>query len=277
MIFIAIRQLLARRRQTILTLLGVAFGTMGFIVISGMMLGQREYLLDQLVNADAHVKISAKSDVIRATTFDGILNQADENFIWRIPPSGRKGNEQITSPTRWQKLLKNDPDVTAISPQLTARAIYQRGNMRESGKLVGIIPAAHTKVSNIARYVTQGSLADLTEGGNKVIIGEGLRAYLGCRLSENIFISNGGAPQPFKVVGVFANRQQGAGRRAGLCLPRPLTQRFNGTPGQRQRYRHPHYRSSIAAARKSGFDLMRTGEIKAQSWQEASASFSEHL
>lgn len=270
MIFIALRQLFARPRQTVLTLLGVAFGTMGYIVISGMMLGQREYLLDQLVNADAHVKISAKSDVIRATTFDGVFNHNGENFIWRISPSGRKGHEQITSPTRWQKLLRADKDVTAVSPQLTARAIYQRGNMRESGKLVGIIPAQHAKVSNIARYVIQGSLTDLSEGGNKIIIGEGLRAYLGCRLSENIFISNGGAPQPFKVVGVFAtgNKAQDDAQAFAYLA---TVQRFNNTPGQVSDIGIRI--TDLDTAREKAADLMRTGEIKAQSWQEASASF----
>lgn len=270
MIFIALRQLFARPRQTVLTLLGVAFGTMGYIVISGMMLGQREYLLDQLVNADAHVKISAKSDVIRPTTFDGVLNHKGENFIWRISPSGRKGQEQITSPTRWQKLLRADKDVTAVSPQLTARAIYQRGNMRESGRLVGIIPSQHTKVSNIARYIIQGALTDLSEGGNKIIIGEGLRSYLGCRLSENIFISNGGAPLPFKVVGVFqtGNKAQDDAQAFAYLT---TVQRFNNTPGQVSDIGIRI--TDLDAAREKAADLMRTGEIKAQSWQEASASF----
>lgn len=46
MFFLAIRYLLARRRQTLLTLLGIFFGTAAYVTISGFMLGFREYLID---------------------------------------------------------------------------------------------------------------------------------------------------------------------------------------------------------------------------------------
>jgi lipoprotein-releasing system permease protein len=270
MIFIALRQLFARKRQTILTLLGVAFGTMGYIVISGMMLGQREYLLDQLVNADAHVKISARSQVIRSNSFDSILTEKDEHFTWLIPPSGRKGSLQIMSPARWQKMLKQDPAVTAVSPQLTAQAIFQRGSIRESGKIIGIIPSQQLKVSNLARFMIEGKLTDLTEGGNKVVIGEGLRSYLGCRVSENIFISNGGQAQPFKVVGIFQTGNKAQDDAIGYAYIATV-QRFNNTPGQVSDIGISL--TDVDAAPAKAAELQRGGDVKAQSWQEASAGF----
>ncbi|HNL66896.1 MAG TPA: ABC transporter permease, partial [Leptospiraceae bacterium] len=54
MISIALRQMMARKRQTALTLLGIVFGSTAYIVMSGILLGFREYLVDQLINNDAH-------------------------------------------------------------------------------------------------------------------------------------------------------------------------------------------------------------------------------
>jgi lipoprotein-releasing system permease protein len=39
MIFLAVRYLLARKRQTFLTLMGVFFGTMAYVCVSGFFLG----------------------------------------------------------------------------------------------------------------------------------------------------------------------------------------------------------------------------------------------
>ena len=62
MLFLAIRHLVARKKQTTLTLLGIVFGSMAFVAISGFMLGFQYFLLDQLINNDAHIRISARED-----------------------------------------------------------------------------------------------------------------------------------------------------------------------------------------------------------------------
>ena len=68
MIFLAFRQLISRRRQTILTLAGIILGTVAFIVISGIMLGFREFFIDQLVNNDAQVHITSKETILDTKT-----------------------------------------------------------------------------------------------------------------------------------------------------------------------------------------------------------------
>jgi len=47
MLFLAIRHLVSRKKQTTLTLLGIVFGSAAFVAISGFMLGFQYYLLDQ--------------------------------------------------------------------------------------------------------------------------------------------------------------------------------------------------------------------------------------
>jgi lipoprotein-releasing system permease protein len=116
----------------------------------------------------------------------------------------------------------------------------------------------------------EGKLTDLTEGGNKVVIGEGLRSYLGCRVSENIFISNGGQAQPFKVVGIFQTGNKAQDDAIGYAYIATV-QRFNNTPGQVSDIGISL--TDVDAAPAKAAELQRGGDVKAQSWQEASAGF----
>lgn len=70
MLFLALRHLLSRKRQSLLTLVGILLGTAAYIAISGMMLGFQTFIVDQLINNDAHIRISAREDVITEHSLD---------------------------------------------------------------------------------------------------------------------------------------------------------------------------------------------------------------
>ena len=64
MMFLSLRHLLARKKQSTLILLGITIGTAAYVAISGMMLGFQTYMLEQLVNNEAHIRISAREDIL---------------------------------------------------------------------------------------------------------------------------------------------------------------------------------------------------------------------
>jgi lipoprotein-releasing system permease protein len=64
MLFLALRHLMSRKKQTSLTLLGIILGTAAYIAISGMMLGFQTFMIDQLVNNDSHIRIKAREDIL---------------------------------------------------------------------------------------------------------------------------------------------------------------------------------------------------------------------
>ena len=137
MIFIALRQLWARKRQTVLTLLGVMLGAAAYIIISGILLGFRDYLLDQMVNNDAHVRISAKARLIEETSFDHVFARKNEALFWIVPPSGRRDNERIDNVQEWMGRLREDRDVEAFAPQLNVTVIYRKGKVARNGRVLG--------------------------------------------------------------------------------------------------------------------------------------------
>lgn len=70
MFFLAIRHLLARKKQTIITLSGVMLGVTAFVTFSGIMTDFQDFIIDQLVNNDSHVRVTAREETIEEHSFD---------------------------------------------------------------------------------------------------------------------------------------------------------------------------------------------------------------
>ena len=210
MIFLAIRHLLSRFRQTLLTLMGIVLGTAAYVVISGMMLGFQTYMIDQMVNNDSHVRITAREEIIGEHALDEGFFQSSESgkneglIHWLVPPSGRRDNASIEYPQGWFERLDHDPDVLAYSQQLVAQVIAKRAKITQSARFIGSDPSRQLRVTNLQQYMLQGSFSDIGQTGNRVLIGDGLLKKLGARSSETILLSSGrGTLVPFKIVGVF--------------------------------------------------------------------------
>lgn len=93
--FIAIRQMLVRGKQTLTTLSGIVLGTAAFIIISGVLLGFRGYLVDQLINSDCHIRISSRQEIIQPNAMDDLF--PGENVFWISPPSGKRGSNHLNN------------------------------------------------------------------------------------------------------------------------------------------------------------------------------------
>jgi lipoprotein-releasing system permease protein len=190
--------------------LGIMLGAAAYIAISGILLGFREYLLDQMVNNDAHVRISAKARLVEEKSFDHVFARPNEKLFWIVPPSGRKDSQKIDNVQEWVQRLREDDDVEAYAPQLNVTALYRKGKVTQNGRVMGIIPSMQTRVAQLEKYVLKGTLRELAENGQKIMLGEGLRENLGLRYGDSVTVINSrGDTQQFKVSGSFSigNRQ----------------------------------------------------------------------
>lgn len=270
MIFIALRQLWTRKRQTILTLLGVMLGAAAYIAISGILLGFREYLLDQMVNNDAHVRISAKARLVQENSFDHVFARPGEKLFWIIPPSGRKDSQKIDNVQEWYQRLRNDMDVEAFAPQLNVTVLYRKGKVTQNGRLMGIIPAMQMRVVQLEKYLVKGTLRELAENGQKIMLGEALRENLGLRYGDSItVISSRGEAHQLKVSGAFStgNRQVD---ESLAYVSLNTAQVISGSPGQISdiAVRLRDVKKSYAKAQEYSNDE----SAKVQSWEQVNAS-----
>ena len=230
MIFLAIRYLLERKRQTVLTLLGVFFGTMAFVSVSGFFLGFQGYLVQQLVNNSAQVHIEARQDYLSDHDLDTVFfgNQVKHTF-WNPPPAGVKGYLDVQSPQMWYKRLSEDPRVEAYSPTLAAAALFNLGKISVAANLIGCDPKQQAKVTTIADYMIAGKFTDISVGGNRIILGDELMKRLGAGMQQTVLVSVGtNSAVPFKVVGRFYTGSRGIDLQSYGSLPD--VQRVNSTP-----------------------------------------------
>lgn len=267
---LALRYLLARPRQTVLMVLGFFFGTAAFVLLSGIMLGFRHYLVYQLVNNDAHVHIQAREEFLD----DKSLNQAffgplHKQVVWDVPPSGRKDSDMVENPGAWYERLDGDPRVSDYTPRLSASVILSKGKATVPAVLIGCDPLRQVRVTTLADYVTEGRFEDLAGGGRRIVIGEQLQKKLGVALSQNLLVSlAGGRAYPFKVAAVFRTGNHAFDGQAYGALAD--VQAVNGTPNEVNEIGvrlHDHAQSRAVAESWAAL-----GADKVESWDQKNAN-----
>ena len=267
MYFLAIRQLFSRKRQSILTLLGIVLGTAAYIAISGMMLGFQTYMVDQLVNNDSHIRITARQEYLDETVlsrglFGGTLVK------WLAPPSGRRESSRIQYPTGWFARLDKDPRVAAYSEQVVIQALASRGSISRTARVIGSRPERQVLVTNIEKYMVSGKFREVSSG-NRIVIGEGLRKKLGANVGETISLSSGQTtPINFKIAGIF---------RLGIATVDDSTiftslddaQKLSGVPSLISDIAVRLFNVSLAAAVATAWK--QTSPDKLESWDQSNS------
>ncbi|HPI41672.1 MAG TPA: ABC transporter permease, partial [Pseudobdellovibrionaceae bacterium] len=206
MFYLALRHLLSRRKQSLLTLLGILFGSMAFIAISGIMLGFRYYLIEKLVSSDAHIKITARETYLQERTLDDpfFSSSTPAHVFWSVPPSGRKDDNRIIDVQGWYRRIRHDPRVKHYSPTLMSQALLKLASAQVSATIIGCDPEKQTLTTNISSFIVEGNFSDLSRGGNRIFLGTGLMRKLGARVGQTLSLSVGTAEStPFKVMGTF--------------------------------------------------------------------------
>ena len=176
MIFLSLRHLMARKKQSFLILLGITIGTAAYVAISGMMIGFQTFILEQLVNNEAHIRISSREDILTSKEMNAFPEV--DHLFWSIPPSGRKDSTKIEYPMGWFLKLDSDEDVAAYSPQVVAQVIFSQAKVTRAGRIIGSQFERQMKVTNIEKCMKKGSFKDLGNSGNRLIIGSKLMEQL---------------------------------------------------------------------------------------------------
>ena len=183
-LFVARRYLRAKRKQAVISVLGVAAGVMALIIALAINNGFRGTFQRSLLGATAHINVLEK--------------QVDQG----IPD--------------WRNLvakIEKLPRVTGAAATLYG-SVFLSGPLQPSGcVLKGIDPASPTQRADLLKVLKQGSIDDLDKDLPGIILGSKLAQETGMRLNSQIqVISPQGemtpfGPRPayfrFRVVGIF--------------------------------------------------------------------------
>jgi lipoprotein-releasing system permease protein len=261
---IALRHLLTRKRQTLVSLLGIVLGVAFFLAISSMMQGSETDFIHRLIDNSPHITVT---DEFRnphiqpvAQLYPGALVQ-----MHRVKPEtetrGIRGYEQDLDYLRTIQGLQ-------ASPTLQGQGLLSFAGKDEALSLNGMIPKDIASVSTIGNYMVDGSIKDLIENPDGIIIGSELARILSLERGESITISaTTGQTRAFKIVGIFhtgrANFDEGQVfltlKRAQALLNRP-----NRANTIIVKLDDPYRARAVAAQIENHIGY------KSMSWQEAS-------
>ena len=274
MFYLAMKQLFSKKKQTLLILLGISFGTMLFISISAIQLGFRAYIMKALLNNTAHILIKGAENTIEKDVIEERLGK-DKLIKWITPPSGKKDESKLNNYLGWINVLRADPNVYDYSPRLATKVMLKKGPIKASVTLTGSLPLRQQRISNIRDYMIEGEFQNLKTGGNKVILGSEVAKNLGVSLGQFVdFVSPNGEFSPFKVVGILKFGDELIDATIAFAHLADV-QRLNKTPGRI---------SEIAVALN---DMEKSSELaslwgmfnedKVQDWREANKMFMEMI
>jgi len=282
MLFLALRHLFSRKKQTILIFLGISLGTMMYTVISGMQEGMKEFVEERLMSNTSHIKISAREQTIKVKEMTELffpdagnytdIEKKEKTFVrWLVPPYGQREEAHIIYPQGWFDRLRENNDVIDYAPTLSLNVIITKGKSRYASSITGIIPERHERVMSIEKYIQTGNLKDLQGGGSKVIAGKQLLENIGARLGDTILLSVGtGELKPLKIVGII---DFGVKHLDARTLLAHLTdvQKLNKTPGQISEISVSLYQMEKSQIIADQWKKIATDNV--ESWQEANANF----
>ena len=158
-LYIALRYLLARRRQAFISIIsvistvGVAVGVMALLIALALMTGLQQELRDRIVGSAGHI------------------------YVWKLGESGLAEYEVEL------ERLRQVPRVTRVAPVILGQALATTDTGEAFITLKGIDPNLEADVTEIGSAIRDGSLDALvpSEAGTLegLVIGEGLAAKLG--------------------------------------------------------------------------------------------------
>lgn len=200
LIAIALRHLLARRRQSIVSLSGIVIGVAFFLAISSLMQGSQNDFIKRMINNSPHITISDEYRNSSQQPLE-ILYPQGAIEIRNVKPlseiRGIRGYKQIIQD------LRQLPNVRAAAI-LSGQGLLNYAGQEINLALNGMIPDEISGITTIDDYMVQGSVEDLVSNRGGIIVGAELLRRFSLRMNDNItLVSSTGQVRVFKIVGVF--------------------------------------------------------------------------
>jgi len=160
-LFLALRYLVARRKQAFLSLIsvistvGVAVGVMALIIALALMTGLQGELRDRIVGASPHI------------------------YVWKV-------GDGLTDVPGDMRRLKEVPRVTGASPIVLGKALVTAGEQQAFITVKGIDPATEGEVTDVRERMRAGSLASLASRPEDALAGIAIGQTLADQLRVHV-------------------------------------------------------------------------------------------
>ena len=261
LVAVAYQYLISRRRQTIVSLLGVALGVGFFIAVSSMMQGGQKDFIKTLVDGAAHITVSDEYRTAREQPVRAAYPSA------AVALSGVRPREEVRGVRNYRAIVDavSAIDGAIATPTLSGSVVFRYGGREVGASLLGIEPRVEPYITDLEENMIEGQLDRLLTVSQSVVLGKALMNQLGLRLGDTVSVASpAGFVRQYKIVGVY---QVGgfADYTAYVLLRR--AQVLLNRPNKANRVRIKL--SDADDARMVAAELETRFGYKAESWQEA--------
>ncbi len=197
---IALTHLLHRKRQSVVSVLGISMGVGFFIAMAALMQGFQRYFVDKTIDVSPHVIMKDEFRVPPRQPVELVYPGGAVRLLNIQPIEERRG---IKNAMALAEAIAARPGVS-VAPTLVGQVFLRFGSKDVSTTLYGIDPHRERRVTQIERDLIRGRLDGLLTTANGIILGEGLAAKLGVGQGDTVSAtSSAGVVLKMKVVGIF--------------------------------------------------------------------------
>lgn len=268
-LFLAARQLWARKLLNGIAVGGVTLGVFTLIVMNGIMAGFQQKFTLSIIKISPHVVLfdtELRPQASILARYEGTFVAAHVSH--ESPPDRQS---QIKRPQEIVRALEAMPEVEAASASLSGMVLIEFGGKTKSIDMRGIDVARQERVTPIGPYVQSGSFAALSAANEGLALGSGLAADLGVRVGDVVHAAApGGKPLDLKVVAVYEAGIPPVDKTRGYVLLRNL-QTLVGRPDVIGRVEIRLKDTDAAPAFNDRVERMFGYD--GESWQESNANF----
>jgi lipoprotein-releasing system permease protein len=240
------------------SLLGVCVGVAALIVILSVMNGLENELRDSLVALTSHARVVAR---------------ASDSDSQPVHPSDSEWDNV-------QRIVRSGTGVVAVARYVEIQGLAVRTPEMLPILLRGIDPRAESTVTDVARSVVRGKLADLVSGSDRVMVSTVIAERLGLDAGDSMTIlvpsvSADGAPTPrlreLTVAGIFevGRSEQGTLVLANIADVRGLAPGGGAGEGLRVRFRDALSASALSAQLRPKLP----GDFELFDWTQDNANY----
>lgn len=200
---IALRHLLGQRRQTSLTIGGVAVGVTVLLVISGLMNGLLVSFTETIVDAAPHLTVSGEKD-----------RQADRsNLAAKVWPDAVVALGDRGEPTergfmkayaQRERQARSVSGIDVVSPFVASQVIAAGGAETKPLFLNGVVPDREDRIVKLNRRVKEGSFETFRANPLSILLGTAAAKDLAVGVGDRLrLISPSGRVIAMRVAGTY--------------------------------------------------------------------------
>jgi lipoprotein-releasing system permease protein len=200
---IALTYLFARKKQTIIASMGVMFGISMFIFMQSLMKGTNDYFEKQSFNTTPHIRLYSENKVADNHMMVSFLK--DPSLKLLSNPKQLIQTQGIINPYGIIHEIEKNPQVYAVTPQVTGDVIYTSGSVQLNGNVAGVNIIEEDRMFDMQSNMVSGDFHDLNRVNNGILIGKGIADKLSLHTGDNITVTSGtGSPTIMRVIGIYA-------------------------------------------------------------------------